>query len=336
MPRRPKIYGPWYDERRGHYRVVVFQADGKRFDVTYRSRKKAERAVEERREEIELGSMTVGEGIDEYLDYQRAKGNREGTIKTTGYRLRSLLAPASELMLLDLDPKRAQKLYDQYAKSGASVDTHRNALGQARTFGRWAAKRGYAPGNPFADVEGVGRRSRGKAQLTIDEARRFASHCVAIAPGDRHAVGALICLGLGLRASEACGLEARDLDDEGAQIVVRGTKTDAARRRLAVPEWLRGALEGALPLGLTRYSLRDGILRLCRDAGVTEVGPHGLRGTHSSIAAEAGAASELVAASLGHSSIAVTESHYSTPESRATARARKVGIRLLDGGRGKR
>ena len=336
------MYGPYYEEPRrdsrgrwhpGRWRVYVVDQTGKQTTGSYASEAKAKRELAKFSEGIEREALTVDRAIDMYVDYQRAKGNSEGSIKTTIFRLRKgILAPALDQALQDLNHKRAQRLYDQLAAK-VETDTHRNSLGQARSFARWCVKRGYLAGNPFADVEGIGRRKAGeesKTQLTTDEARKLVAHCLAH-PG-RHATGALICLGLGLRASEVCRLEPADLDDDGSILIVRGTKSRSARRRLVIPEWLRPVLEGTLPIGLTRYGLRDACRRLCREAGVTETGPQGLRGTHASLAAGAGAASQLVADSLGHASPAVTERHYASRGARESGRAAK--LELVKGGKG--
>lgn len=334
VAKRAGVWGPYFDERRGHWKLVYQTPSGERFYPTYRSPKRAEKALKEKREELELGDFTVSQAIDAYLQHQRDKGNREGSVTTTRHRLQALLSPVLDMPVLDLTERRSQRLYDALVASGAKVDTHRNALNQARSWGRWCAKRGYLEANPFADVEGVGRRVAGeesKPQLTTDEARKLVAWCLAN-PGPS-ATGTLLCLGLGLRASEACALEPRDLDDGGALLIVRGTKSDSARRRLHVPEWLRPVLAGSLPLGYSRYALLDRVKRCCRKAGVTEVGPHALRGTHASLASGAGAASELVAQSLGHASVAVTERHYATEESRASARAERASLKLVKGGK---
>jgi integrase len=69
----------------------------------------------------------------------------------------------------------------------------------------------------------------------------------------------------------------------------------------------------------TRYTVLRYVHRICKAAGVPVVPPHGLRGTHASLAMSAGATGDLVAAALGHESFATTERHYARPEAIAAA-----------------
>jgi len=61
------------------------------------------------------------------------------------------------------------------------------------------------------------------------------------------------------------------------------------------------------------------------------VPPHGLRGTHTTLARSAGVTAHVVAAQLGHSSTATTEAHYIAPGTSQRAAQRAV-LTVLDGG----
>lgn len=120
------------------------------------------------------------------------------------------------------------------------VDTHRNTLALAKTFGQWCVKQGWLVTNVVADVEPQGRRRRGKEQLRIDEARKYLAVCEkAASGGDSGAVAAMTSLLLGLRASEVVERVVRDFDDGGRVMWIPASKTDAGRRTLEVPESLR-------------------------------------------------------------------------------------------------
>ena len=68
-------------------------------------------------------------------------------------------------------------------------------LGQCKRFYAWAREQGYVTDNPFAAVKPIGRPRTGKAQLRIDEARRFVALTVARAQGgERPAIAALTAL----------------------------------------------------------------------------------------------------------------------------------------------
>jgi hypothetical protein len=74
---------------------------------------------------------------------------------------------------------------------------------------------------------------------------------------------------------------------------------------------------------------REQVWRLCKLAGIPRVTPQGLRGTHSTLATEAGATSHLVAAQLGHAS---TEGGAYIDTQRAGAAKRRTALRVLAGG----
>ena len=46
-------------------------------------------------------------------------------------------------------------------------------------------KKQWLARNPLEEVEGVGKRRHGKAQLRVDEARKWVAEAVALADGER-------------------------------------------------------------------------------------------------------------------------------------------------------
>lgn len=156
------------------------------------------------------------------------------------------------------------------------------------------------------------------------------------------ALGALVALMIGLRASEVLLREVRDLDGDGQYLWVEQGKTANARRHLVVPEPLRPYLrrlasgKQATDLlfgrGLTGKPRRPAKLwemvrRLCERAGVPLVCTHSLRGLYATLAVQSGAASHAVAASLRHGSFNMTQRHYaqaSSVQNAATARVLSV------------
>ena len=59
---------------------------------------------------------------------------------------------------------------------------------------------------------------------------------------------------------------------------------------------------------------------------------HGLRGTHATLATQAGASSMLVAQSIGHAGTAVTKRHYIAEGAVEAQRQRRV-LKVLSGGK---
>lgn len=304
-----RIHGPYRRERVGKvvWRVVVVGAE--RADSGHRGRTTHTCASED--EAIALISTlrtkvegrTVGKAVEEYLLYLGAKGNRERSIETTRVRLVGMLVPIWNLALTDVTPHRAEHVYQRYAQAH-STDTHRNALNQVRTFRRWCQKRGWVKTNPWAEVEPMGKRSAGKPQLEPDEARQLARVCLHRALTDDGALASLLCLYLGLRASEVVGLEKRALNLETGLLSVRVSKTRAGVRRLEIPgvliPGLKARIERPIIFPYRREWVRDSVMRLCALAGVPVVCAHGLRGTFASLAMGNGATVRAVADGLGH------------------------------------
>jgi integrase/recombinase XerC len=339
-----RVNGP-YPDRRG-WRVVVVARDGTRTSSVLASEAEARAVVDELRRQLALEEVTVAQAIEMYATHLAERGRRESSIRRAENHLRMVLADP-DAMLADIGPAQAAALYaDARARKCArtnrpySVDTHRNALTECGMFARWALRRKLIGSDPFADVEPIGKRKRGKPQLRLDEARKLLDVTVPAAEeGDRGALCVTLLLLTGLRASEAAHLGTRDVDDSGRLLWVSTSKTEAGLRRLAVPDPLVGPLAAAAKGGgavfpvESRFWVRRQVTAWCRRAGVPVVPPHGLRGTHSTLAQEHGATSHLVAAALGHADDGQTaERHYTAPGAAQTAQARRAW-KVLAGGR---
>jgi site-specific recombinase XerC len=102
------------------------------------------------------------------------------------------------LAVVGLTPTAGQKLYDDFTQAKTkddrtmSVDSARNTLSEAKTFLAWTVTKRWARTNALADVEGVGKRRRGKPQLTVDEARKWLG--MEMAETEDGAVAALMAL----------------------------------------------------------------------------------------------------------------------------------------------
>lgn len=136
---------------------------------------------------------------------------------------------------------------------------------------------------------------------------------------------------LGLRRSEACGLDWSDFDWRrgwvhvrrgahwvGGRTVEYPTKTRLSDRWLRVPRWalarlrqIRGALRsGRLRAGLAPHQIAGRFERFCRRLGLPWVPMTCLRHSWATIALEAGAAIEDVAVALGHTGVDTCVQHY--------------------------
>jgi len=333
MGRRPLPGKRVYIRERGdRWQIEIRDGDARAFRSVSSKAEALETRDEIRRETAGWSSESVHAMIDRYEKHLRRKGNRESSIATTLHRLRTL--PDVPLGGLTLTKARAWYRHRQQLQT----DTHRNELAEAKTFGRWLVKQGFAKRSPFEGIDPVGKRQRGKAQLRPGEAAKLAD--LALELGTDQAVGVLLALMLGLRAGEIVALRVRDVDAHTRRVYVDRGKTDAAERAVEVPAvlWplLERRLEGEPGDWLLGRHWRDWVCkntrRLCAAAGVPVVTAHGLRGTHSSLAEAAGVSGHAVAAQLGHESERTTRAHYTRAEVRRKARQRKA-VKVLKGGK---
>jgi integrase/recombinase XerC len=337
-----RIHEPHKHGNRWRVGVVLARGRGERRQTVYRSfatRALADAFVAGARGEAE--GATVRAAVDTYLEHLRGAGRAQSTLETMEHRLWHLLGlPANADRPVRWLLNRGDELY-QAAQPGRSASTHRGELAAAKTLGKFLVSKRWLRLNPFADVVPVGRARRGneKPQLRVDEARRLTDTCLR--RGDDAAMAVLTALLVGMRAGEVVGLNVRDVDDGGRLVWVAAAKTVAGVRCNEVPDVLRPRLvalaagrggdaplftdrEGGRP---TRDWLHYYADTLCRAAGVPEVGPHGLRRTHASLATKGGATGHLVAAQLGHASPVVTHAAYIDPLAASSARtARTVDV----------
>ena len=344
--RGERVLGPYPIGRQ--WRVVVVGRGGERDSRFYPSEEKAREVIRSvRREFARNGDKTVTEGLEAYRRYLLDdKGNKPGSVEDTMYRL-GVFFPDGGVLLRDLNGKACGGYYEalrtRTTRLGQpfSVDSHRNILAEAKSFLRWCTtKKKWLTRNPLEEVEGLGKRKHGKAQLRVDEARKWIAKAVGLADeGEAGAVAAMLALVMGMRATEIVSRVARDLDDNGKLLWIPDSKTEAGRRTLQVPEFLRphlpGIAKGKSPdtklFGAHwRDWVRKWVARICAAAKVPKVTAHGMRGLHSTLAVENGVSAHVVAASLGHESSATTIQSYVKPEAVAGAQQRRVMSVLED------
>lgn len=336
-----RVLGPY--PYRGRFRLVVVGDDGTRVDHYVETEAAAWRLRAATQRKLNTEGVTVEEALDSYKSYMiHEKGNKTASAKQTRRKLGGFFP--SGLTLGEITPKLAQSIYDAYRarkkKNGEpiAVDHHRNLLAEAKTFMNWCVAKKHIKSNPFTDVQGVGRRRKGKRQLTRDESRKFLDVAKAQADAGREiAIAAMVALLLGERASEVLHRQVRDLDDAGRLLIISDTKTDAGRRTLEVPAVLQPYLlklaagkkaTDRLFNARTPRWLLTAVKQICVKAGVPEVCTHALRGTHSTLATEHGVTGHVVAASLGHESVTTTYGNYTDPSAVANARSRRVAAEL--------
>ena len=338
-PSAPTVYGPYADG--GRWRIIAMDGEIRRALKTD-TLAEAERMRDEILAEFQRHTVrTFAEALAEYEESLLARGVQSAQPNVE--MLRRFL-PLQE-SLQSISSTRAESMYLAETKrlkdNGLPVanDTHHLLLRRTKYFYGWAISKRYAKANPFTDIRAVGRTKRGKLQLRIDEARKLVTVAMEHAGTlDVGSAAAVMQIFLGLRPTEAVVRIVRDLDDEGRVLWVPFGKTQNAKRRLQVPEVLRQILmkhaAGKSPdaplLGPPgepmhkRFIVKYRLPRLCAEAGVPRVCAHSLRGLNATLALEAGAAPQSVAAALGHSSFAMTAKHYADANTISNLSMRKV------------
>jgi integrase len=339
-PKSPsRVKGP-YSERGGtRFRLRIVENSSKK-DLYFSSEEEALAIMADLQRE--LGSLTqrqLGEVIDEYCSEKELLGRAKAqTCSDQRERLRFFLRDHLEQDLKALTPLSAVALYksavqEPTPKTGRpmAAASHRFYLSLAKTFFAWAERKKYVAVNPFKEVQPVGRVSTGKPQLRIDEAQQFVTVGLRLFDEEQDllALGSVMALLMGLRASEVLLRQVRDIDRGATILWIDGGKTRNARRYLDVPAVLQPRLRkltidragDELLLGQSRDGVRRdrrslwvAVGRICRTAGVPRVCPHSLRGLWATLGVQSGAVSHAVAASLGHGSFEMTAKHYAQPE----------------------
>jgi integrase len=361
---KARVLGPYPD--RAGFRIIHVKANGEREGSCYPTTEAAQKAIDDLLREINRPEKTIRDALKDYETYMRdEKGNKENSIDQTQRKLRRFFGDL-DVGLTELTPERADALYvalrtstriPQKRTSTAvdaahdeatpprklSVDYHRNALSEAKTFLRWCAKKKWIAANPLEGIDGVGKRNHGKEQLRIDEARKWISVAVKKADEDEEgAVAAMMTLLLGMRCSEVISRVVRDVDDGGRLLWIPDSKTAKGKRTLKVPDVLRPYLleltEGKRPDDLLfgyrdRAWPRSWVKRICREAGVVIVTAHGNRGLHGTLSIEAGVTPQAVADALGHESFKQTTAKSYVPAQAVANANQERALRVLQGGR---
>ena len=126
----------------------------------------------------------------------------------------------------------------------------------------------------------------------------------------------------GMRVGELHALEWGDVDEAGSRFRVKAGKTAAARRWVAVPDWLMEEVADTCPRedrtaerrvfpGFTPDVAKNVMARACKTAGIVHRHPHDLRHRYASVQIARGVPVTQVAAQLGHSRKSLTLDTYS-------------------------
>lgn len=391
IPRRVGIYGPYTERGKEYWKVVVeyHSTTGKREQGSSRhpTREAAEvveagvmaliaqgRVGAAAREHDDCEEMTIGQLVASYMemrgDLLRRSGqltvNKSRNLQCTGVNLRANL-PLNE-RVSEMTPRRAARLVQAICARRNAWDPKKPLadsskviyVSRIRMIFTWAVKERIIAKNPLDGIKPPKIEVvKGKAQLRIDQARRFmevamevvrqpSSRAVALGiPVHVTALLGLCSLTMGPRIGELLDAKVQDLDNGGTLIWVDAGKTDSARRYLEVPEELQPVLqllakgrppEAPLfpsfckskygPRGAAaphKRSVNTMLKKILKRAGLPVVCPHGLRGTFMSITAPRVGASQAFFDYVGHNDKGKTaHQHYFTAEAKRDLKQRDL------------
>jgi integrase len=126
----------------------------------------------------------------------------------------------------------------------------------------------------------------------------------------------------GCRVGEAHALAWGDIDEAGSRFRIKAGKTAAARRWVAVPEWLMIQIAGTVPRedrtperrvfpGFSPDVAKNVMARPCKAAGIVHRHPHDFRHRYASVQIARGVPVTQVSAQLGHARKSLTLDIYS-------------------------
>ena len=216
----------------------------------------------------------------------------------------------------------------------------------ARSFYRYLTKRRLIDRDPSAELETPKKAKALPHFLSEDESRRLLDGCGNCKTGVRDRAILTLFLSCGLRVSELCGLNVKDLGADFVRVIGKGNKERVVffgeDCRTALDKWLelREAPEGtdADALFTSNYRARISVRsvqamvdRRLEDAGLdhTLYSPHKLRHTAATLMLKAGVDTRVLQEVLGHASLNTTQiyTHVDSLALRAAARLNPIGAR---------
>ena len=200
----------------------------------------------------------------------------------------------------------------------------------ARAFTAWALRRGYTETDFGVRLASPQVSRTLPTVLDVDQATAVMDHAgVASDDGDPQAVRDRCVVELlyatGIRVSELCGIDLRDVDlgRRTVRVIGKGDKERVVpfgvpaaqaisawlevRAQLAKPASGKALFIGARGGRLDQRAVRTTVGRLTLAAGVPKLAPHGLRHTAATHVLEGGADLRAVQELLGHATMATTQ-----------------------------
>lgn len=294
--------------------------------------------------------------IKSFLDYQTMiLGHSDNTADGYDADLEVLAAVLAgnrntapdNLTAADFASANLDELYSYMAagKTGSLSPAARcRRASAARSFYRYLTKRRLIDHDPSAELETPKKAKALPHFLSEDESRRLLDGCGTCKTGIRDRAILTLFLSCGLRVSELCGLNIKDLGEDHVRVFGKGSKERVVyfgqTCRDALDAWLavREAPEGrdADAVFTSNYKARISVRsvqamvdRRLEDAGLDSslYSPHKLRHTAATLMLKNGVDTRVLQEVLGHASLNTTQiyTHVDSLALRAAALANPVG-----------
>ena len=291
--------------------------------------------------------MLFETAVEMYMT-DRAKRLRATTLEGYESAIRKHIAPAwTGRDVESITHEELQSWVDSIPTAGAAD----KAFKTFRQIYRWTIRKHQLRiWDVTQGVELPKRRMAKRGRMTASEERRMLREVM----GEPYEAIVLAGAALGLRPSEAAGLDWSDVDwrsgwvhvqrgahtVHGGVTVEYGCKTDLADRWLKLPRWalerlrqLRGQRRAGRMRGdLSPKCIYSRLKRLLKRIGLPSISMEALRHSWATIAIESGAALADVAVALGHTSVEMCRRHYLLSTRAVVERAGAVYSRALMAG----
>ncbi len=313
--------------KRGDRWEFRFRLGGRQHSVYGRTlaeaRRKAQAARAESRRPL---SPTVGDWLAQWLALRRDAWRPQTWLAYNMYAQHHIVPTIGDVPIHALTAEHIDQLHATMLRT-VSATTTRHAHDVLASALRAATRRGLPVSSAIRDVPPPRRSSPLIETLTRDEVTRL----IDTAYGDALEAAYVLAVTLGMRQGELRGLRWSAVQLQERRLVVRSSatrtldnqqvislpKTRAGHRTLRLPEVAIDALlrtqrrgelvwpgSGGDPMPASSFCTRWAAMR--RRAGIRSVQFHALRHTAATLALEDGISPHVVAAMLGHASVATT------------------------------
>ena len=275
--------------------------------------------------------MELGQAREEFLGYLAVeRGSSQNTVESYGRDLAryvDFLAARGVVEPADVTRHDIEAHLAELAAQGLSAASVQRAVSAIKGFHRFMVADQITENHPTADLPLPAKPKHLPDVLSIEQARALLEQTFRETPLDQRDRAILeVLYGCGLRVSELCGLDQREvyLDDEMLRVFGKGSKervvpimgsAAAALGDYLVrwrPQLVGKRLSGAVFLNvrggrISRQSVHAICERYGRLAGIEGLHPHTLRHSFATHMLEGGADLRIVQEILGHANIATTQ-----------------------------